>query len=414
MDKVKAIRNFCSIVFLFLMLALPVFSADPPQTQWTKSFRSDIGTYQMGRDIRQTFDGGFIIAGSVSYWGIKYIGNTFIHYLYSHIYLIRTDKLGNLVWQKYYKNSDNEEAYAVQQTSDGGFLVVGWTTSFGAGEGDVYLMKVDAAGNFLWHKTYGGARSDSATCLEETFDGGYIIAGSSTSFNVAGNLSSSSSATYSDFYLIRTDAAGNLLWQQTYGGAGRDDAWSVQQTWDGGFIIAGDTESYGAGATDVYLVKTNATGGFLWQKTFGGTGYDHGRSVQQTYDGGYVVAGELSLGSTNSSIYLVKSDGAGSLLWQKQFGETGSNGANAVIQTLDGGLAIAAYESVSGKSLTRTDKLGAIRWQTQFDSDSRPISFNAVRQTFDRGFIATGTDLSTVALVKFAPENSRVSDDHRR
>lgn len=414
MERMKCLKFFCAFGLFFLLPPHSAFSVDPPRTLWSQSFRTDIGTYHQGRDVRQTADGGYIIAGSAGYWGIRYIGSTFVHYFYSHIYLIRTDKLGNLVWQKYYKNSENEEAYSVLPTSDGGFLVVGWTTSFGAGEGDAYLMKVDAAGNFLWHKTYGGARSDNGTCLEETFEGGYVIAGSSTSFNIAGNLSSSSSAAYSDFYLIRTDAAGNLLWQQTYGGAERDDAWSVQQTWDGGFIIAGDTESYGTGASDVYLVKTNATGGLLWQKTFGGTGYDHGRSVQQTSDGGYVVAGDLSLGSSNYCIYLVKTDGTGNFLWQKQFGDTGANGANAVIQTLDGGLAVAGYESVSGKSLTRTDKLGAIRWQAQFDSDSRPVSFIAVRQTFDRGFIVTGTDLLTVALVKFAPERYRITDDHRR
>ena len=409
MDMARVLRFLCSFGLLFSIGAFMISPSDPPQTQWIKNFKSDIGTYNHGNDVRQTLDGGFIIGGTASYWSVRYIGNMLVHYLRSHIYLVRTDKLGNLIWQMTYKNAENEEGYSVLQTADGGFLVVGWTTSFGAGNGDVYLMKVDGAGNFLWHKTYGGDKGEDASSLEETFDGGYIIAGISSSFGSTG----------ADFYLIKIDASGNLLWQRTYGGTGRDFARSVQQSLDGGFIIAGDTESFGVGGSDVYLVKTDGTGNFLWQKTFGGNRYDYGRSVQQTYDGGYIVAGEITTYEENSiyiyqNIYLVKTDSVGNFLWQKLLGSPGNTGARAVIQTLNGGLMIAGSESVFGKSLIHTDNLGNIRWQTQFDSTSGPAYFRAVRQTFDRGFIVTGDDGLYVSLVKLAPEYPRITNGHRR
>jgi hypothetical protein len=372
---------------------------DQPRTQWIKYFTSKVGTYHSGNDVRQTVDGGFIITGTTSLWGVRQIGNYIVHFLISYIYLVRTDKLGNLVWQKTYQYSEYEDACSSLQTADGGFLVVGTLNL------DVYLMKIDNGGNFLWQKTYGGDKFDQGTCLEETFDGGYIIAGNSSSFGNTGV----------DFYLIKIDASGNLLWQKTYGGAGDDYARSVQQTMDGGFIVAGDTDSSGSGETDFYLIKTDSAGNLLWQKTFGVNSYDYGRSVQPTYDGGYVLAGEISSkGSTDSSIYLIKTDGLGNFLWQKLFGATGSNGANAVIQTLDGGLLIAGYENAIGKSLIRMDRLGNIRWQTQSGSTIGSGSFRSVRQTYDRGFIVTGDDGSSISLVKMAPENPRIMNERRR
>jgi hypothetical protein len=166
----------------------------------------------------------------------------------------------------------NDYAFSVQQTSDGVFIIAGETGSFGAGADDVYLIKTDAGGNQTWFRTFGGAFGGWAQSVQQTSDGGFIIAGGTYSFGAGEN----------DVYLIKTDAGGNQTWERTFGGASYDWAESVQQTSDGGFIIAGMTGSFGAGEGDVYLIKTDAGGNQTWERTFGGASKDYPYSVQQT------------------------------------------------------------------------------------------------------------------------------------
>jgi hypothetical protein len=166
------------------------------------------------------------------------------------IFLIKTDASGNVQWAKTYGGTSADEAFSVQQTSDGGYIVVGLTNSFGAGTEDIFLIKTDASGNLQWAKTYGGAIGDRALSVQQTSDGGYIVAGLTNSFG-AGGL---------DIFLIKTDASGNVQWAKTYGGTDWEDAFSVQQTSDGGYIVAGRTWSFGAGGSDIFLIKTDANG----------------------------------------------------------------------------------------------------------------------------------------------------------
>jgi hypothetical protein len=307
--------------------------ADGPPVQWQKTFGGS--SYEWGYSVQQTSDGGFIIAGYTDSFGA---GN-------HDVYLIKTDSSGTLLWQKTFGGSNDDWAYSVQQTSDGGYIIAGQTQSFGTG-GDVYLIKTDSAGNLLWQKTFGGSNTDDyAYSVQQTTDGGYIIAGTTFSFG-AGN---------SDVYLIKTDSGGNSQWQKTFGGSNYDEGRSVQQTADGGYIVAGWTNSFGDPNGDVSLIKTDSEGNSQWQKTFGGSNTDYGYSVQQTSDCGYIIAGstgivEMKMDEENGwiylrykyfDVYLLKTDSNGNLQWQKTFGGSNYDEGRSVQQTADGGYIVA-------------------------------------------------------------------------
>ena len=241
-----------------------------------------------GKDVRQVDDGGFIIAGYSESFGA---GS-------DDVYLIKTDATGQEVWSKTFGGGGNDVGNSVQQTEDGGYIIAGYTASFGAGGLDVYLVKTDASGEETWSRTFGGNDDDEGYSVLQTDDGGYIIAGWTWSFG-----------TGSDVYLIKTDASGEEEWSSVIGGSDVDRGYSVQRTDDGGYIIAGRTTSIGAGFYDVYLLKTDASGQEEWSRAFGGSDLDAGYSVQQTGDGGYIIAGETdSFGAGDEGVYLIKTD----------------------------------------------------------------------------------------------------------
>jgi len=201
-------------------------------------------------------------------------------------------------WDKTYGGVSGDEALSVVQTSDGGYAIAGRTTSFGASSSDFWLVKTDPAGNIVWSQIYGGADYERAESVVQTTDGGYAIAGCTTSFG----------AGIWDYWLVKTDSTGNMQWSETYGGTGHDLASSVVQTTDGGYAIAGYTTSFGAGGDDFWLVKTDSTGNMLWNHTYGGEGNDEALSVVQTNDGGYAIAGYTTSFDPNatSDAWLIK------------------------------------------------------------------------------------------------------------
>jgi len=286
---------------------------------WSKTYG---GTDDViARCVRQTTDGGYIIAGEVLY---QTAGEDF--------YLLKTNASGEELWSKKFDLRTTDRAYSVQETNDGGYIIVGETYTYVGGIHDVWLIKTDADGKELWSKTYGGASYDGGRSVQQTTDGGYIIAGSTSSLG-AGSW---------NFYLVKTDADGNELWHKAFGGGGADGAEAVQQTTDGGYIIIGSTYSFGAGSYDAWLIKTDASGNELWSKTFGGSSWDYGFSVQQTTDGGYMISGFTgSFGAGNADAWLIRADASGNEMWSKTFGGSGYDRGYSAQQTRDDGYIIA-------------------------------------------------------------------------
>jgi hypothetical protein len=310
--------------------------------QWAKTYGGT--SWEGASSVQHTSDGGYIVAGETYSFGA---GS-------ADLFLIKTDASGNVQWAKTYGGTSGDYAYSVRQTSDGGYIVAGYTGSFGAGGGDIFLLKTDANGNIQWAKTYGGTDTENAYSVQQTSDGGYIVAGYTYSFG-AGST---------DVFLIKTDASGNIIWAKTYGGTDLEWAYSVQQTSDGGYIVAGYTYSFGAGGDDVFLIKTDANGNVQWAKTYGGTDNEVAHSVQQTSDGGYIVAGyTTSFGAGGADLFLIKTDANGNVQWAKTYGETGWDVASSVQQTSDGGYIVAGFTESFGAGdifLIKTDADGNI------------------------------------------------------
>jgi len=305
-----------------LLSAVCLSSIASGQTNWTRTYGGP--GWDEGNSVRQTTDGGYIVAGLTQSSGAGY----------ADVWLIKTNARGDVVWTRAYGGRHWDEGKSVQQTSDGGYIITGFTWSFG-GKGDsyVWLIKTNAQGDTLWTRTYCG-RGAWGRSGQQTTDGGYIITG----------YDYSSDTGACDVYLIKTNAQGDTLWARTYGGGAEDRGYSVQQTADGGYIIAGETSSFGAGNSDVYLVKTNASGDTLWTRTYGGASDDHGYSVRQTIDGGYIIAGNTqSFGAGNEDVYVVRTDSQGNTLWTRTCGGPRHDYGNSVQQTADGSYIITGY-----------------------------------------------------------------------
>ncbi len=207
-------------------------------------------------------------------------------------------------WNQTYGGSYSDAGRSVEQTADGGYILIGSTRSYGAGNWDVWLIKTDINGHMEWNQTYGGPESDLGFCGEQTADGGYIITGYTRSYG-AGNA---------DVWLIKTDINGHAEWNQTYGGPESDMGRSGEQTTDGGYILTGYTSSYGAGLMDMWLIKTDENGHMEWNQTYGGPARDYGSYVEQTMDGGYLITGSTDsygAGDWDWDVWLIKTDANG-------------------------------------------------------------------------------------------------------
>jgi len=277
---------------------------------------------------------------------------------------VKLDATGNLLWQKTYGGTSNDEAHSITSTADGGYITAGFTFSNNGdisgnhGLHDFWIVKLDSSGNLQWQKTFGGTSIDIAASVQEISGSGYIVAGYSLSIN--GDVSANHGSF--DYWVIRLDSSGSLLWQKTFGGTASDKATAIRQTNDRGFIVAGSTTSFNGdisgshGSLDYWVVKIDATGTLVWQKALGGNQADEATSVIETLDNGYMVTGGTASGNGNVTgnhggvdSWSVKLSSSGNIEWQKTSGGNLDEKFACVVATPEGSYLLAGYaQSANG------------------------------------------------------------------
>ena len=307
------------IVFILFMITSLFASAQPP----SKFFSTYGGNgYDVGYAVKQTLDKGYIITGSTSSFGQ---GNT-------DLYLLKLDSMGQKTFEKSFGGYSNEIGKSVIQLVDSSYVMLGYTSSFGIGGYDVFLVNADKNGNLLWQKTIGGIDWDFAYCIEATSDGGFIIAGTSYSFGY-GNA---------DGYIIKTDVLGNIIWSKTYGGKKDDEFKSVIQTSDGNYALTGYTKSYNDSLGDVWIFKIDLNGDSLWSQYFGGNKEDMGNGIIQNNNFDIIVSGGTKSNSIagNSETFIATFNPLNGVLGYNYIDpSTGIEYYNSVAQGLNGKIA---------------------------------------------------------------------------
>lgn len=385
--------------------SMQVLSSTPPRVlnpcpggEWAKVF----GGYgnATGFEILATSDGGYAVLGEVSP-GPN--GNL-------DLWLLKLNATGTVEWQYFYGGPGQERPYQIRQTSDGGYAVLGWTNSFGAGYTDAWFLKLDALGSIQWQKAYGGAGTDIASGFQLTSDGGYILVGYSNSHNPGKEFFYSI-----DAWIIKLDSMGNVEWQKAFGrnmtSKGSHECFnSVQQTSDGGYIVAGSGTLWQSGGfvPSTWLVKLNGVGTLAWQKFYGaGSGGQlcggwnymaNNPDVLITADGGYLVDPVYFYGPEPTDGYAMKVDAAGNMLWRKAYGTASEEWFRSAEAMPDGGFVFAGQWTDGGVNrpwVVRTDASGNIIWQKTYGISSGGAYGYVARAAPGGGIVLTGAWHST-------------------
>ncbi len=371
---------------------------------WAKSFDS-AGSLDHANSVQQTTDKGYIVAGFTYVYGVGGPDG----------WILKLDGSGNISWEKKFGdpgNNQNDAINAIQQTAAGGYIAAGYTGLNGGK--DMWVLNLDATGDILWQKTYGELDSsritgssvfETAQSIKQTdddqdgdADDGFIVAGYTYDFPP-------STGAYKKMWLIKLDVMGGISWQKTFGGAtysDNDRAYSVQQTSDGGYIVAGQT---GINNLNIRLHKLDSSGDVVWQKSYGGSGTEYAFSVQQAAEGGYIVAGTTySFGAVNGDVWILKLDAVGAVEWEKALGDSGTTEwGKSIRQTdddadgnADDGFIVAGHKrdpSATGSAdiwILKLDASGDITWQKTFGGTTGDDYSDSIFQTADGGYIIAG------------------------
>ncbi len=368
-------RNLVRVLTLVIVIIVLFVIVVGAQEYWAIMYGASGSEW--GYAIQEAADGGYIMTGPTTSFGAGGYD----------IWVVKLDSSANIVWQRSFGGSSDEVPNAIKQTSNGNYVIAGRTNSYGAGGLDFFVLRLDAAGNLLWFKTYGGSGDEYAYSISETTDNGLFLVGGSSSFG-AGNL---------DYCVIKLDFDGNITWQRVYGGGSIDMPYAGQQTADDGYILAGGGASVGAGGYDIWIVKLDSSGNIAWQKAFGGSADDLAFAIQQTSDSGYIVAGRTSsYGVGGVDFWVLRLDSIGNIIWQRTYGGGSTDWAFGVRQTNEGDFVVAGRTDSYGAGnadywVLKLNDSGNILWQKTYGGSALDYAYS-INLTSDGGYIVTGVN----------------------
>jgi hypothetical protein len=367
MKKIDSI--FSKVLFAVALLVSPAIGSSQNYFQKTYATTYD----KTSRDILPTSDGGYIIAGSTNTTTVTDCD----------VFVMKTDASGNLLWSKQFGGNKPDYTYAMCETSDGNYFITGYSESFSGGDQDVYLIKMDPSGNLLWQKTYGSWGNDEGREIIHTSDDNYVIVG--TMGPATGSLTSQ------DAFLIKIDLSGTILWQKYYGGSNKEYGNSVKQCSDGGYILTGQTLSWGQNG-DTYIVRTNSSGDTLWTKMHSSPLADEGVWVTVNADDSFAFAIRDS-SSSDVDVRILKLDANGGVVWDKLYGSTDKDTPKSICTTADGGYLVGAISRSFGwvnpdMWLLKLNASGDTLWSRHFGSSDHEHCHKA--KEWDNGYIAVG------------------------
>ena len=432
--------TFLKTVLLFFLFSISLYAQ--PTIEWQKCLGGS--GVDEAISIQQTNDGGYIVTGKTLSNNGDVTGNHGV----SDFWVVKLNGLGAIQWQRSLGGSNHDRGYSIQQTSDGGYIVAGQTESNDGdvsglyGDIDFWVVKLNSLGAIQWQKTLGGSEWEEAWSVRQTTDGGYIVAGRSISQD--GDVTENHGGF--DFWVVKLDETGTLQWQKSLGGSMDDIAYSVRQTIDGGYIVTGESESNNGdasglhGSADYWVVKLSSLGVLEWQKMLGSTSLDRPNDIYPTNDGGYIVVGIASWNDGDVTgnhggfdIWAVKLNGLGEIEWQKSLGGSKEDYAQSVQQTSDGGYIIAgSTSSINGDVLgndggvdfwiVKLTPEGELQWQKTVGGTQADRALS-IQQSNDGGFIVAGYTQSTnngdvsgfhgtqdFWVVKLSPESVNTED----
>jgi hypothetical protein len=414
------------LLVTMLLLAVNNVFAQAPNIQWAKCYGGSFG--DNATSILPTKDGGYIIAGGT----FSNDGDVIGHHgadSTADVWIVKIDDTGAIKWQKSLGSIHMEGANSMAHTSDGGYIVAGYASSNGGivsgnhGNVDYWVVKIDDTGAIQWQKSYGGTNYDVAFSIIQTKDSGYVVAGSSFSNDgdVTGHHGSN---IYPDYWIVKLDDTGIIEWQKSLGGTNNDDATSILQTSDGGYIVAGYSSSNDGDVVghhvnsmtitnDYWVVKLDGEGVIQWQKSLGGKYEDEATIILPTKDGGYIVGGGAASndgdvtghhGSTYIfDCWVVKINDTGAIQWQKSFGGSNADEVESIKETNEGGYIVAGYSRSNDGDATinhgnngsedfwvvKLDDTGSLQWQKSLGGSVSEIA-SSVLETADSGYIVAG------------------------